>query len=70
LREPRKRVPHQLFNLVDDPRELVNLYQQQPEIASRLEASLRTWCDPDEAFRLAHQREQELLAGIAAAGFA
>ncbi len=58
--------PHQLFNLADDPRELVNLYRQRPEIASQLEASLRTWCDPGEVFGLANRREQELLAGIAA----
>ena len=59
-----------MFNLDDDPRELVNLSRQVPEITSRLEASLRTWCDPDEVFQLANRREQELLAGIAAAGFA
>ncbi len=63
-----ERAPHQLFNLEDDPGELSNCHELRPDVVVRLDAALRTWCDPEEVFQLANAREQELLAGLAAAG--
>lgn len=39
--------PHQLFNLMDDPHELVNQYDNRPDVAADLKAALLTICDPD-----------------------
>lgn len=39
--------PHQLFNLDEDPEELVNLWPERPDVAEALETELRAICDPD-----------------------
>ena len=40
--------PHQLFNLVVDPDELLNLYDQHREKADELEKELRAVCSPED----------------------
>lgn len=55
--------PHQLFNLRDDPEELVNLWADRPDIVGRLETELRAVCDPEAVDRdAASVREQQYLA--------
>lgn len=58
------RAPHQLFNLREDPDELVNLWEREPEVAARLEKELRKICDPEEVNALAHDWEARQLAEI------
>lgn len=43
--------PHQLFNLSEDPEELVNRWADRPDVAGRLEAELRAVCDPEAVDR-------------------
>jgi choline-sulfatase len=53
--------PNQLFDLVDDPAELVNRYETEPEIADDLERELRLRCDPDAEFARSHAFEEHQL---------
>jgi choline-sulfatase len=39
--------PHQLFNIADDPEELVDLVEKHPRKFRELEEELREICDPD-----------------------
>lgn len=57
--------PHQLFDLGDDPDELVNRYDDAPEVARELEAELRRLCSPEREFARAHAFERDLLDQIA-----
>ena len=43
--------PHQLFNLGEDPEELINLWSERPDVVARLETELRSICDPDAVER-------------------
>lgn len=43
--------PHQLFNLRDDPDELVNLWSDRPDMVAVLETELRAICDPEAVER-------------------
>ena len=47
--------PHQLFNLENDPRECLNQYAEEPEIAAELESALRAICDPEQENERAHR---------------
>ncbi|HYH12157.1 MAG TPA: hypothetical protein VD789_07360, partial [Thermomicrobiales bacterium] len=50
--------PHQLFDLAEDPDELVNRYDDFPEVAADLERELRARCDPDMELERAHTFEK------------
>lgn len=55
--------PSQLFNLRDDPEELVNQWAERPEVVEELEAELRAVCDPEAVDRdAAAVREQQYQA--------
>lgn len=55
--------PHQLFNLHDDPEELVNLWSDRPDVAAALETELRAICDPEAVERdAAAVRDQQFEA--------
>lgn len=56
--------PHQLFNLNEDPDELHNRWDEEPNIARELEQELRLICDPDVVNARAHAREREQLEVI------
>jgi len=43
--------PHQLFNLRDDPEELVNVWPDRPDVVAGLETALRCICDSDAVER-------------------
>ena len=60
------KAPHQLFNLADDPEELTNLYDREPERAAQLEEELRAICSPEEENEKAHAFEKRQLETIAA----
>ena len=59
--------PHQLFNLANDPEEMINLYAVEPAKAAELEAGLRTICSPEEENEKAHafERRQLQVMGLA-----
>jgi len=57
--------PHLLFNLREDPDELDNLYEREPQKAAELEAELRRICDPELEDRRAHEFERAQLAAVA-----
>ena len=62
--------PHQLFNLKDDPEELHNLWEAEPEIAADLERELRSLLDPERVNREAHEfeaRQLEVIRSLKAA---
>lgn len=56
--------PHQLFNLREDPDELHNVWEKEPEIAQALEQELRRICDPEAVNARAHAKEREQLEVI------
>ena len=58
--------PHQLFNVVNDPEELSNLYEDEPDKAAELEAELRAICSPEEENEKAHAFEEAQFATLAA----
>lgn len=51
--------PHQLFNVMTDPEELVNCYEREPVIARDLEAELRKQCAPELEIQRALDFERE-----------
>lgn len=51
--------PHQLFNLKDDPDELLNVYAEHPGKAAELESELRRICSPEGEDERAHRFQQE-----------
>lgn len=57
--------PHQLFDVVTDPEELVNRYEQEPAIARDLESELRKLCSPETEIQraLAFEGEQRACLG-------
>ena len=57
--------PHQLFDLAQDPDEVVNRYDDCPDIAADLERELRQLCDPECEFERAHTFEKHQLEQIA-----
>ena len=57
--------PHQLFDLARDPDELVNRYDDCPDIAADLERELRSLCEPELEFERSHTFEQHQLEQIA-----
>ncbi len=56
--------PHQLFNLIEDPDELRNVYGEFPEKAAELEKELRSICSPEEENEKAHLFQDEQLKMI------
>lgn len=57
--------PHQLFNLDDDPEELVNLADKNPRKRGELEEILRGICDPERENDRAHAFNERQLEAIA-----
>ena len=57
--------PNQLFNLAEDPDELVTHAGDAPEKAKELEAALREICDPEEEDRRAFEFQEAQLEKIA-----
>lgn len=57
--------PHQLFDLSHDPDELVNLWEERPDMAAALEAELRSICDPEAVARDAAAVQEQQLAIVA-----
>lgn len=51
--------PLQLYDLVGDPDERVNLYARMPDVAGELERELRRICDPEDVNARAHARERK-----------
>ncbi|MBA2278548.1 MAG: choline-sulfatase, partial [Chloroflexia bacterium] len=60
--------PHQLFNLADDPDELVNRAGTQPGVFADLERELRRLLSPEDENRRAHEMERRQLEILAAQG--
>jgi len=58
--------PHQLFNLIEDPRELDNRYLREAGKAAELEAELRKICDPELENRRAHDFEDGQIRSLRA----
>lgn len=56
--------PHQLFNLDDDPEELRNLAEKNPQKLRELEARLREICSPEEENLRAHQHDELILSTL------
>src|SRR5680860_390388 len=50
--------PHQLFDVIRDPDELCNRYDDEPAVAQDLERELRQRCDPEREFQRAHDVER------------
>ena len=59
------KAPHQLFNLAEDPEELNNLAESNPDKLLELEEELRAVCSPEEENSRAHEFERRQLAAIA-----
>jgi len=65
---------HELYNLVEDPGELQNLFQEQPELAARLNADLRAYLSASQpgtgpASTPSHQLTPEEIEGLEALGY-
>ena len=56
--------PHLLFNLKEDPHELLNVYEKYPAKADELEAELRKICNPEGENERAHQFQDEQISVI------
>ena len=57
--------PHQLFNVADDPNELLDLAAREPVRLRRMCAELRSFCSPEEENLRASRFVQEQLAEMA-----
>lgn len=51
--------PHQLFNLHQDPEELMNVWPDRPDVVADLETELRAICDPEAVERDAASVRQQ-----------
>lgn len=65
---------HELYNLVEDPGELRNLFQQQPELAARLNEGLRAYLSSTQpgagsASTPSHQLTPDEIEGLEALGY-
>ena len=56
--------PHQLFHVLDDPGELEDRYETEPDVAGSLEAELRGICDPDAENARAEAFIEDQLAAV------
>jgi choline-sulfatase len=58
------QAPHQLFHLGDDPQELNNAAEHEPDVFREMERELRQLCSPEAENERAHRFEQRQLEAL------